>query len=84
VRDIGNSPAVSMSGCITRFSEREVAVLRHLLRTFLKMSKQFLIHSTENNLLLKYDNCQPFGTPDRLLTAIQKKPSKCGIVQEFY
>ena len=40
VRGIVNSRAVDMSGCTTRCSEREVAVLRHLVRTFLKMSMQ--------------------------------------------
>ena len=32
-----NSRAVDTSGRITRCSEREVAMLRHLVRTFLKM-----------------------------------------------
>jgi hypothetical protein len=41
-RGIANSRAVAVatSGSITRCSEREVAVLCHLVRTSLKMSKQ--------------------------------------------
>ena len=35
-----NSRVVSTRGCITRRSEREVTVLCHLVRNFLKMSKQ--------------------------------------------
>ena len=43
-----NSRAVDTSGCITRCCEREVAVLRHLVRTFLKMSMQSTLDSFDN------------------------------------
>ena len=48
VRDIVNSRAVDTSGCITRCSDREVAVLRQLIRTFLKMSMQSTLDSFDN------------------------------------
>jgi len=45
-----NSRAVDTSGHITRCPEREVAVLRHLVRTFLKMSMQSTLDSFDNEL----------------------------------
>jgi len=47
-----NSRVVSTRGCITRRSEREVTVLCHLVRNFLKMSKQLTPDSFDTVLLI--------------------------------
>jgi hypothetical protein len=67
-----NSHAVATSAPNTGFSEREVAVLCHLVRTFLRMSKQSRFIRQKIIYLLKYNICQPFWTLDRLLTTIKK------------
>jgi hypothetical protein len=75
VRSIVNSCAVSTSGCVTRCSEREVAVLRIVVYSldFLKCGNSHIWnHSTLNRLLMNYSN-QPFATRSNLPTAIDKK-----------
>ena len=47
-----NSRFVSTSGCITRCSEREVTLLCHLVRNFLKMSKQLTPDSFDTELFI--------------------------------
>ena len=47
-----NSRAVSTSGSITSSSEREVAVLRHLVRTFLITSKESNLDSFDTELFI--------------------------------
>jgi hypothetical protein len=78
-RGIANSRAlaVATSGSITRYSEREVAVSCYLVPTSLKMSKQSTSDSFYVELFIteidRLSCCQPFGAPDRLLTAINKQ-----------
>ena len=52
VRGTVNSRAVYTNGSITRCSEREVAVLCHLARTFLKMSKESTLHAFDTELFV--------------------------------
>jgi hypothetical protein len=73
-----NSRAVSTSGSITRCSEREVAMLSSSSDFSKKISKQSTLDSFDTDLLLNYSSCQPFWTPNRLLTAINKKKPKHG------
>jgi len=82
-RVIANSRAIAVatSGSIRRCSEHEVAVLRHLVRTSLKMSKQSTSDLYYTELFInetdRLSGCQPFGIPDRLLTATNKqKPTR--------
>ena len=78
-RGIANNRAlaVATSGSITRCSEREVAVLCHLLWTSLKVSKQSTSDSFYMELFIteidRLSGCQPSGATDRLLTAINKQ-----------
>jgi hypothetical protein len=58
-----------------------VAVLFQLVRTFLKMSKESTPDLFDTELFInerdRLSGCQSFGTPDRLLTAINKqKPTR--------
>jgi hypothetical protein len=68
LRGNASSRAVSTRVSITRCSEREVAVLSHLVRAFLRMSKHSPLDSFGTELIItEIDRCSPFGTPDRLL-----------------
>ena len=51
-RGIPNNSALWAIGCITRCSEREVAVLCHLIRTFLKMSRPSTLHPFDTELFI--------------------------------
>ena len=78
-----NSRADATRDCVTLCAEREVAVLRHLARSYLKMSKQPKSFDAEK-CVTKMSNCQPFGTASDL-TEINKKKKNCvgGIVREI-
>ena len=68
-----NSRAVSTRGSMTSCSEREVAGLRHLVRTFLNMSKESNLDSFDTELFItETGRCRPFGISYLVLTAIKK------------
>ena len=73
VKGTVNSCADSTIGSTTRCSDREVAVLYHVILIFLKISKQSLLDSTRNYSLSKESSCQPCGIRGRLPTSRRKK-----------
>jgi hypothetical protein len=77
-----NSCGVSTSGCVTRCSEREVAVFRIVVYSsdFLKMLQQSHLKSFDTELfMMNYNSYQPFATRSSLPAALDKKKHTHGI-----